>query len=132
MAPPSVPMVPPLLTAAPTAAPLAVPMVSALLAQPARPTSVATSATAMLLFIAFSSEKLAKQPEEHLSSDRRGQWFWVVTASNAPLVRGAAPSGLRPGERMLSGASDRLALTNRDDFSYFGSLSVSIVMMSPM
>jgi hypothetical protein len=50
--------VPPLLTAAPSAAPLAVPMVWALVAQPARPTSDATSAIAMLDFIAFSSEKI--------------------------------------------------------------------------
>jgi hypothetical protein len=40
-----------LLTAAPMAAPLAVPMVCALVAQPARPTSDAASAMAMLDFI---------------------------------------------------------------------------------
>src|SRR5882724_329547 len=44
MAPPSVPSVPPLLTAAPAAIPPAVPMVSAFVAQPPRPTSDATSA----------------------------------------------------------------------------------------
>src|SRR2546421_12965941 len=132
MAPPSVPTVPPLLTAAPSAAPLAVPMVSALVAQPATPTSDATSAIAMLDFIASLLTKNLKQPEEDLSSDRRSQRFGVVTAGNVPLLRRASPNGLRPSERALSGPSDRFAFTNRDDFSYFGSASTSIVIVSPM
>src|SRR5258706_5522428 len=59
MAPPSVPSVPPLLTAAPAAIPPAVPMVSAFVAQPLRPTSDATSAIPIPDFsMALSIEKL--------------------------------------------------------------------------
>src|SRR5258708_22819715 len=59
MAPPSVPSMPPLLTAAPAAIPRAVPIVSALVAQPERPTSEATSAIPIPDFsMALSVEEL--------------------------------------------------------------------------
>src|SRR5689334_7609756 len=55
MAPPSVPIMPPLLTAAPAAMPPAVPMVSAFVAQPLRPTSEATNAIPIPDLIMFLS-----------------------------------------------------------------------------
>jgi hypothetical protein len=59
MAPPSVPMVPPLLTAAPIAAPLAAPTVSDLLAQPPRLMTDASTVIAIPDFnIAISSKKV--------------------------------------------------------------------------